>query len=213
MNAFNADETFVLNPGDILYIPPEVAHYGIASTEDCVTCSIGIRMPSHSELLTSFVDQLAQNLSDNDRFEEPLFVKQPNTGEITDSDINNIKSILINQLDINKTPMIDWFGKYISEYRSIFYEFNQVQDKKLFEIYQKDEQFSLIPSPYSKSCYFSQNQGAVLFINGEKYDATIKLAELICNDGLISSSEILKSNDKDQQIIEALFASGALIPK
>lgn len=211
MSHFKADQHVTLNPGDILYIPPEVAHYGIAATDDCVTCSIGTRTPSHAELLTSYVDKVAQSLSENKRFEEPEFTKQPKTGEITHSDLNNIKDILTHQLDINDSPLIDWFGKYISEYRSIFYEYNKQPDKTFEETNKNNEKYTLVTSPYSKSCYFLKKDQATLFVNGEKFRTSLKLAELICNDGLLFSSHILNLDQKDKHIIDQLFATGALI--
>jgi len=119
MSDFNPDETIQLNPGDVLYLPPEVGHYGIASNDECVTCSIGMRTPSHAELLTSFVDCIAQKQSSNDRFEEPLFSIEPKKGEITAQDINRISSILKNKLESNNANISQWFGKYITEYRSL----------------------------------------------------------------------------------------------
>lgn len=50
---FRHTQEFVLEPGDMLYLPPHVAHEGVAIGE-CMTCSIGFRAPSHVELLKSF---------------------------------------------------------------------------------------------------------------------------------------------------------------
>lgn len=47
---FQATETWVLEPGDILYLPPGIPHHGIAQGE-CMTWSVGYRAPSRHELL------------------------------------------------------------------------------------------------------------------------------------------------------------------
>lgn len=47
---FRAEQEWVLEPGDMLYLPPRWAHDGIAEGE-CMTCSIGFRAPSSGELL------------------------------------------------------------------------------------------------------------------------------------------------------------------
>lgn len=48
---FKPEESWELFPGDLLYLPPGVAHYGVA-LEDCMTYSIGFRAPSHRNLLS-----------------------------------------------------------------------------------------------------------------------------------------------------------------
>ena len=47
---FEPDEVLVLDEGDMLYLPPRVAHHGIA-LDSCMTFSVGFRAPGHSEYL------------------------------------------------------------------------------------------------------------------------------------------------------------------
>lgn len=56
---FEPDEEWVLEPGDMLYLPPHIAHDGIAEGE-CMTCSIGFRAPSEAELTAQFLYHLAE---------------------------------------------------------------------------------------------------------------------------------------------------------
>ena len=60
---FEADEEWVLEPGDMLYLPPHIAHDGVAEGE-CMTASIGFRAPSASELSGQFLYHLAERLDD-----------------------------------------------------------------------------------------------------------------------------------------------------
>jgi 50S ribosomal protein L16 3-hydroxylase len=55
---FKAEQTWVLEPGDMLYLPPGWGHEGTA-VGDCITCSIGFRSPSRSELRQAFFGYLA----------------------------------------------------------------------------------------------------------------------------------------------------------
>ena len=50
LQEFNAREEWLLDPGDMLYLPPGVAHWGVAQTE-CLTYSIGFRSPSIADML------------------------------------------------------------------------------------------------------------------------------------------------------------------
>lgn len=208
MDDFNADEIHNLNPGDVLYLPPEVAHYGIANDDECVTCSVGMRTPSHSELVTSFIDKIAQNLSANNRFQEPDFSIHPNKGEITKKDLVGVIKILTDTISINKSDITQWFGQYISEYRSLFYEFNQYQESA-----ELDKSKDLLLNPFSKACYFKTSQNADLFINGQAYVTSLELAQLICDDQIIPTDAIKSLNKSDTNIIFKCFENGSLIQK
>jgi len=203
---FNADIKHVLNPGDVLYLPPSVAHYGIAIDDKCITCSIGLRTPSHAELLTSFVDNLSQNISENNRFEEPEFNFHPSVGELTENDLTQISTVLVNNLKIEKNILLTWFGKYITEYRSLFHEFNDSQEVSDLINIEKLE-----PSSFTKSCYYKREKEAVLFVNGQQFFCSLNLAKLICDNKLITAASINILPADDKQVIETLYEDGSLI--
>jgi 50S ribosomal protein L16 3-hydroxylase len=60
---FEPDQEFVLEPGDMLYLPLLHAHDGIAMGE-CMTYSIGFRSPSRSELARELLQRLAEGAED-----------------------------------------------------------------------------------------------------------------------------------------------------
>ena len=60
---FEPEMEFVLNPGDMLYLPPRYAHDGIALGE-CMTYSIGFRAPSRGELAGELLQRLAEDAAD-----------------------------------------------------------------------------------------------------------------------------------------------------
>jgi 50S ribosomal protein L16 3-hydroxylase len=60
---FEAEEEFVLNPGDMLYLPPKYAHEGVAVGE-CMTWSIGFRAPQEGELARELLLGLADEAFD-----------------------------------------------------------------------------------------------------------------------------------------------------
>jgi 50S ribosomal protein L16 3-hydroxylase len=62
---FEPSEERVLEPGDMLYLPPGWGHDGQAVGGDCMTCSIGFRAPSAHELAADLVARLADELSDS----------------------------------------------------------------------------------------------------------------------------------------------------
>lgn len=62
---FEPEEEFVLEPGDMLYLPPRYAHDGIAEGE-CMTYSIGFRAPARAELAQELLVRLAEDAGEDD---------------------------------------------------------------------------------------------------------------------------------------------------
>ena len=60
---FEPEQEFVLNPGDMLYLPPRYAHDGVALGE-CMTYSIGFRAPGAGELAQELLQRLADQARD-----------------------------------------------------------------------------------------------------------------------------------------------------
>ncbi len=68
---FKPSKEYVLEAGDMLYLPPRYAHDGIAMVgADCITCSIGFRAPKRVELARELMDRLSEDLAD--RMDEAL---------------------------------------------------------------------------------------------------------------------------------------------
>jgi 50S ribosomal protein L16 3-hydroxylase len=67
---FDADETWVLEPGDMLYLPPQFAHHGVA-LESCMTYSIGFRAPTQLAVLDELVHSLSELPQAESRYTDP----------------------------------------------------------------------------------------------------------------------------------------------
>ena len=70
LNNFKPQEEFVLEPGDMLYLPPHYAHDGVAEGE-CMTYSIGFRSPSYQELGEAFLQFMADSIDLPGRYADP----------------------------------------------------------------------------------------------------------------------------------------------
>jgi 50S ribosomal protein L16 3-hydroxylase len=60
IEGFRADEEYLVEPGDLLYVPPGWGHEGIA-LDACMTCSVGMRAPQGNELAAAFLDYLHES--------------------------------------------------------------------------------------------------------------------------------------------------------
>jgi 50S ribosomal protein L16 3-hydroxylase len=78
---FKAEHDWVLEPGDMLYLPPGVAHRGTAVGPGCMTWSIGFRAPSGVSLADSVWGSHIDSLTDSD-WRDPWLGATNTPGEI-----------------------------------------------------------------------------------------------------------------------------------
>lgn len=85
----------VLEPGDVLYVPPKLSHYGVAQ-DDCLTFSFGFRRPNLMQVLDSLVDAATSEPS----LFTPLLLDQPlqAPGKLNQHSISQIKQQLLELL-------------------------------------------------------------------------------------------------------------------
>lgn len=72
LEQFEPEQDWSLEPGDMLYLPPGVAHHGVAGgAETCMTFSIGFRAPSAQEWLDKLIEPLSEHLAPGQRYRDP----------------------------------------------------------------------------------------------------------------------------------------------
>jgi 50S ribosomal protein L16 3-hydroxylase len=114
LQKFIPDQDIVLNPGDILYLPPGFAHHGVA-LEPCMTYSIGFRAPTAASALESFAletDRLGANVT---RYSDPDLELDRHSAEITDSEISRFKKLATELLEQSPELWQDAVGKMLSD--------------------------------------------------------------------------------------------------
>jgi 50S ribosomal protein L16 3-hydroxylase len=73
LSRFEPTESHLLEPGDMLYLPPGWAHEGTAVGGDCMTASIGFRAPTQAELARVLLERLADNVDDGASHQSPRY--------------------------------------------------------------------------------------------------------------------------------------------
>jgi 50S ribosomal protein L16 3-hydroxylase len=81
LRRFEPEQEWTLEAGDMLYLPPGVAHDGIAETE-CLTWSIGFRAPTDRELVAGFLDYLDERLAPEGGYRDPGAARARHPGAI-----------------------------------------------------------------------------------------------------------------------------------
>ncbi len=118
---FVADEEWVLEPGDMLYLPPDWAHDGVA-LGDCMTYSIGFRAPGAQELADEFLDYLQERVSLAGRYCDPGLRAQTNSAAICADMVDQVQASLA-QIRWQRGDVADFLGCYLTEPKSnVFFD-------------------------------------------------------------------------------------------
>ncbi len=113
MKHWETEHEWVLEPGDLLYLPPGVAHYGVA-LDDCITVSVGFRAPNVKGMLIDFAERFIE-AADPERFYADADLSlQPDPGEINATARARIRDI-IRAIDLSDETIDCWFGRFITE--------------------------------------------------------------------------------------------------
>jgi 50S ribosomal protein L16 3-hydroxylase len=211
---FTAAQDWVLNPGDMLYLPPNVAHYGIALNE-CMTCSVGFRAPSISNLVSEYAENLAANIDQALRYEDPDLLCQQSPAEISPDALKKIRFIIAEQLTLDDDRLLRWFGEFSSESRSGLH--TQPPDKPIStydELAASLTAESIIAqSPAVKFLFARNNDTALLFVDGTCYTASPAFASALTDKREINARSLIESVDgqADQQTLLELYNRGCLL--
>jgi 50S ribosomal protein L16 3-hydroxylase len=113
LSEFEATEEWVLEPGDILYVPPGISHNGVAVGSDCMTYSVGFRAPSRGDLLGHYVDDVLDGIKDDELYRDPDLQAQANAGEILPGALARLQQMMLESLS-DPAHFARWFGTFNS---------------------------------------------------------------------------------------------------
>jgi len=119
---FAPDDEWVLEPGDLLYLPPGIAHHGVA-LDPCMTFSIGFRAPDAGELCAAFLTHVVEaELADSDdvlaqaarqRFADPDLPPRDHPGEI-DAAARRRMHALVRHVVNDEQAFDRWLGRFLT---------------------------------------------------------------------------------------------------
>ncbi|MFV2056624.1 MAG: cupin domain-containing protein, partial [Thiohalomonadales bacterium] len=202
LNSFKAQQTWILEPGDMLYLPPGVAHHGIA-LDECITISVGFRAPNLVELSTALLDHGLAASSTNltqQFYQDPDLPLQENPGEITRQSLERISKILSQEL-LAQLRQADWFGQYITDTPTV--EPPEPRDPPIDreECLRLTTIYPIVRNEIYKLAFFQGEHDRIHFYcngNVEIHSKKIKpIIALICNNRSFSFS-LLKDTLKNQ---------------
>ncbi len=211
---FEPTAEWLLEPGDILYVPPRIAHNGVAVGDDCMTYSIGFRAPSRAELISHWCDSVLDELDDDDRFGDPGLAAQSNPGEITPQALAALRAMVAARLD-DAAGFARWFGGFTTtpKYPETAWERETPVTRADLAAAVAAGQ-TLHRNPASRFAFIRGEGGAVvLFVDGQATDcdpAAAALAERVCAADSFVLDPASISRPSAIALLEMLFNQGSL---
>lgn len=186
---FEATDEWLLEPGDILYVPPGVAHNGVAVGDDCMTYSIGFRAPSRADLIEGWSEHLLDAMAEDDRYQDPGLAAQGNPGEITPQALAALHAMVMDRMR-DRDAFARWFGEHASMPKYPDQDWRPDVEMNPAEVRaQLATGTSLHRNPASRFSFIRQSTDALLlFVDGQCFPCegeSVALAERLCaEDGV-----------------------------
>ncbi|MBO9662430.1 cupin domain-containing protein [Dokdonella sp.] len=228
LREFVPTHEWVLEPGDMLYLPPGVPHHGVALGA-CMTYSIGMRAPSQAELLVDFAETLAERIPDSSRLGDPDLAPSRGDGEIDDAAIARVTAampwLLIDAGSKDEkhagsdgghpgkadaSLLRTWFGRFITRYRSAQSAApnpRRLSDAAFARAFEQGARVRR--NPWSRSAWMREGRGARLFVAGDAHACSVGFARLVCTGPEFALADVPKAAG-DRDVLRALIDAGHL---
>jgi 50S ribosomal protein L16 3-hydroxylase len=206
---FTPEEEFLLEPGDMLYLPPHYAHDG-AAVGECMTYSIGFRAPSYQELGEAFLQFMADSIDLPGRYADPDLVPARHPAEIGKSMLNAVSAELA-KVRFTEDDIAIFLGEYMSEPKPAVYfdPPNPALSPARFQ--QRAVKNGVRLSPKTSMLY----TGRHLFINGESFAierSDRKALLTLANERALSGADATASSGDVKEALYAWYQAGWLSP-
>ncbi len=199
--AVNFDE--VLGPGDLLYVPPGLSHYGVAQN-DCSTYSIGFRAPALAHLLERVVDVALENAGATKLFADTAREPAHHSGELTDRDLEALRTQLMGLLD-DRTVLRAAIAPFLSEAKYEDYE-PQGEEFTTDEIREAFASGAFLRRDPASRCLYTLQDGKPdgLFINGQEVEFPIAITDfvrLLADNRQLEAEALASWQDNDEALL------------
>ena len=210
LQRFDPTHDWVLEPGDMLYLPPGVPHHGVAE-DACLTFSVGMRAPAAAELLGDFVDTLASEADESLRFADPDLAPAKDAHEIDAAAMARVVEAL-NLLRMNDPERLgEWFGRFITTYRTALRPGGREpgDGRSRIEIEWDLQQGAWLQrDPWTRMAWQRAGRGARLYVSGEAHALPLADARRIAGDERLDGDEYAKLSITGRDLVQALLQDG-----
>lgn len=175
---FVATDTFELEPGDALYIPPQFAHWGTSiGVSQCY--SIGFRAPAVADMLEGYSDSLITGSRADERYVDPMPRLPSHPGRLEHTALEQVYADLQNRF-ANPRLFRRWFGCYATQpkYPELRDHATPSWDSaRLQDALAAGER--LQHHPGSRFAYLVEAESLVLFADGDAFDMPLSCEDAV----------------------------------
>lgn len=178
----NTEQDWVLEAGDLLYLPPQLAHWGTSLSEDCTTWSVGFRALSAEEILCGVADFIGETLADDLRYTDADIQLPEHFAAIDDAAMDRVKSLLNKVMD-NPAALSEWFGRAMTQTKypdQLLVQEDPWTTATLHELMNEDEPL-LVIAEGSRLAFRVANEGNWLFADGEAFKFSAELKDWVAD--------------------------------
>lgn len=115
LKSFEPEQEWTLDPGDMLYLPPDVAHHGVA-LDAGMTWSVGMRAPSTADVLQAYGEWLAAERNEGPRYADPGLAPAAQDAEIDCESLRRFAD-LATTAGREDSGFAEFLGAFLSRYR------------------------------------------------------------------------------------------------
>ena len=212
LEQFHPTEEWLLEPGDMLYLPPGVPHHGIAAGETpCMTWSIGLRAPSAAELATDWVEHLAERMPESQRYADPDLKPAKTPGEIDAAALKRVRDLLTQALTEDPDEQARWFGRFMTRYRAAGFATPRQRPMSAAAFEKRlGGRGRLVRHPMSRFAFHGTGRKVQLFVAGEVHAAGAGLARLLCRAEPLPLSDLPRLTSAEIELLRQLVNDGHL---
>ena len=181
LKSFEAEQEWVLEPGDMLYLPPGIAHHGVA-IEPGMTWSIGTRAPSSADLLQALGEWLAANANEGERYRDERLDAESLAGEVDMTALQGFRQLLGRAIS-DESDFQAFIGSFLSRYRLAHEPAppeEQCDSSGLSDALRSGGQ--LRHNPWTRLLWLEEKEGADLFAAGERFRCSKVTALSLCTN-------------------------------
>ena len=157
----------------MLYLPPGVAHHGVAETE-CLTWSIGFRAPSDAELTAAFLDFLRDRLAPAGQYADPGAAASRRPGEIPAELIAHAGRVM-ESIRWSPAEVREFTGRFLSEPKAAAFFAPPRKPLARARFAREAARHGLALDPRSRLLF----SGTMFFLNGEEVEAPAKARAML----------------------------------
>lgn len=195
-----------LNPGDVLYLPPGLAHHGVA-LNNCLTYSVGFRAPDAVEALQGLAQRLDLEADvDALRYSDADLAANEPSHHITPAALKRLRTLLVKATERDDV-LADWLGAYMTQNKYDLFDWADVSD----EAVELSDATLITKALPTRIAVFNQR----LYVNGRVFPLQTDDQPLV--DALIKQDHwswgeltALAKSDDAQVLLDLLILSGSL---